>query len=144
MFDPAKPSIAVACVLDSSGRLLLAWNQKWGAFTVPMTKIDLATPAETPQEAAVRAAAEVLQVPCRPVADKPVHFFRGLQKSERDAEIKDYQYNIVLVESHPDFAAQPNAGVWASIEKIQSGEYQPISGSVEEILRHCLESGLVQ
>jgi hypothetical protein len=143
MFDPSQPSIAVAFVVDSSGRMLLAWNQKWGCFTIPMTKVDLTVPAETPAQAAVRAAAEVLQVPCRPVAGKSAQFVRGLQKSVRDADIKDYQYNIVPVEAHPDFAAGVSGGVWASIEKVRSGEYEPMSVSVEQILRHCVESGLI-
>jgi len=45
MFDPAQPSIAVAYVVDSQGRLLLTWNDKWGAFTLPMTKLQSDQPA---------------------------------------------------------------------------------------------------
>ena len=144
MFDPQQPSIAVALVSDASGNLLIAWNAKWGCFTLPMTKIDKELPAETPSEAAVRAAAEVLQVPCRVVAGKEPQFFRGLQKSDRDAEIKDYQYHVVQVEPHPDFAERVSSALYASADKLRSGEYQPVSGSVEEILTHCVEWGWVK
>lgn len=143
MFDPAQPSIAVAYVVDSQGRLLLTWNDKWGAFTLPMTKLQSEQPAETPEQAGVRAAAEVLGVPARVVPGKAAKFARGLQKSPRDGDIKDYQYNVVQVEVHPDFAnhisSQPL--VWASIDKLQTGEYQPVSKSVETLLRECVEWG---
>lgn len=141
MFDPQQPSISVALVSDAGGHFLIAWNAKWGCFTLPMTKVDKQLPAETPIEAAVRAAAEVLQVPCRAISGQEPQFFRGLQKSDRDAEIKDYQYHIVQVEPHPDFAGHASSALYASADKLRSGEYQPVSGSVEEILTHCVEWG---
>ena len=144
MFDPAQPSIAVAYVVHADGRLLLTWNAKWGAFTIPMTKVNLGMPRESPSQAAVRAAAEVLGVPCRVVPGKSAQFFRGLQKSERDADIKDYQYNIVHVEVHPDFVSGIQATVWATIDKLATGAYEPISGSVLEILHHCAVPGLIE
>lgn len=145
MFDPAQPSIAVAYVVDSQGRLLLTWNEKWGAFTLPMTKVHSDQPAETPEQAAIRAAAEVLGVPTRVVKDKETKFARGLQKSPRDGDIKDYQYNVVPVEADPDFASHISSQplVWAAIDKLQAGEYQPVSTSVESLLRECFEWGWV-
>ena len=98
MFDPAQPSIAVAYVVDSQGRLLLAWNANWGAFTLPMTKLHTEMPAETPEQAALRAAAEVLGVPTRVVPGHTAKFARGLLRSPRDGEIKDYQYHVVPIE----------------------------------------------
>ena len=143
MFDPAQPSIAVAYVVDSQGRLLLAWNANWGAFKLPMTKLHTEMPAETPEQAAVRAVAEVLGVPTRVVSGKAAHFARGLQKSPRDGDIKDYQYHVVPVEPHPDFVSvnDSHTVVWAAIDKLQAGEYQPMSQSVESILRECVEWG---
>jgi|GEM_PF-2797068 len=145
MFDPAQPSIAVAYVVDSQGRLLLTWNDKWGAFTLPMTKLHADQPAETPEQAGVRAAAEVLGVPTRVVPGKEAKFARGLQKSPRDGDIKDYQYNVVPVEAHPDFASHISSQplVWAAIDKLQTGEYQPVSKSVESLLRECVEWGWI-
>ena len=145
MFDPAQPSIAVAYVVDPQGRLLLTWNEKWGAFTLPMTKLQSDQPAETPEQAGVRAASEVLGVPTRVVPGKASKFARGLQKSPRDGDIKDYQYNVVPVEVHPDFASHISSKhlVWAAIDKLQTGEYQPISKSVEALLRECIEWGWI-
>lgn len=145
MFNPDQPSIAVAYVVDSQGRLLLTWNEKWGAFTLPMTKPHADQPAETPEQAGVRAAAEVLGVPTRVVPGKAAKFARGLQKSPRDGEIKDYQYNVVPVEAHPDFVSQISGRplVWAAIDKLQTGEYQPVSVSVEVLLRQYFEWGWI-
>ena len=146
MFDPAKPSIAVAYVVDKQGRLLLTWNAKWGSFTLPMTKVHTDQPAETPEQAAVRAAAEVLGVPTRVVPGKAAKYSRGLQNSSRDGDMKDYQYNVVPVEAHPDFASQNSSNqpiLWAAIEKLQDGEYQPVSKSVEALLRECVQWGWI-
>ena len=145
MLDPAQPSIAVAYVVDPQGRLLLTWNDKWGAFTLPMTKLQSDQPAETPEQAGVRAASEVLGVPTRVVPGKAAKFARGLQKSPRDGDIKDYQYNVVPVEVHPDFASHISSKhlVWTAIDKLQTGEYQPISKSVEALLRECIEWGWI-
>ena len=145
MLDPAQPSIAVAYVVDPQGRLLLTWNDKWGAFTLPMTKLQSDQPAETPEQAGVRAASEVLGVPTRVVPGKASMFARGLQKSPRDGDIKDYQYNVVPVEVHPDFASHISSKrlVWTAIDKLQTGEYQPISKSVEALLRECIEWGWI-
>jgi hypothetical protein len=48
------------------------------------------------------------------------------------------------VEVHPDFASSVNNGqpvLWADIDKLQAGEYQPVSKSVEALLRECTEWG---
>ena len=141
MFDPEQPSIAVAMIVNARGELLIAWNSQWGCFTLPMTKIRYEPPAEKPPEAAVRAAAEVLGVPCRAQANEEARFFRGLRKSSRDAEIKDYQFHVVRVEYHPDFADRIESALWCSGDKLRAGEYQPLSGSVDEVLRHCIDWG---
>lgn len=145
MFNPAQPSIAVALVLNSKGQLLLAWNLAWGSFTLPMTKLHLEQPAETPEQAGLRAAAEALGVPVRLVAGRQAKFARGLLRSPRDGEIKDYQYHVVAVEPHPDFAHQVSHEplVWAEVATLRNGDYQPISKSVETLLQECAEWGWI-
>ena len=145
MFNPAQPSIAVALVLDSERRLLLAWNSHWGSFTLPMTKLHLEQPAETPEQAGLRAAAEILGVPVRVVTGRQAKFARGLLLSLRDGEIKDYQYHVVAVEAHPDFAQQVSQQplVWANVAALRNGDYQPISKSVESLLQECAEWGWI-
>ncbi len=143
LFNPTQPSIAVAFAVDTNKRLLLTWNTNWGCFTLPMTKLQLEQPAETPEQAAVRAAAEVLGVPTRVVPGQAAQFARGLLRSPRDGDIKDYQYHVVPIEAHPDFAshiaAQPR--VWAKIDKLQTGEYQPLSKSIAALLDDCIQWG---
>ena len=149
MFDPPKPSIAVGFVTDPQGRLLLTWNDKWQAFTIPMTKIDTEPPAETVAQAAVRAVSEVLGVPTRaiPGKQKDIGVMRALQKSERDAQIKDYQYQVAQIEIHPDFASitpTHHPSIWVDVSKLQRGEYQPVSPSVERVLQNCIEWGWIK
>jgi ADP-ribose pyrophosphatase YjhB (NUDIX family) len=137
MLDPAKPSIAVGLIRNHEGKLLLAWNSQWKCFTLPMTKIDQDPPSESAEQAAVRALAEVLGVPARPLAKQAAEFFRSLQLSSRDGEIKDYQFHAVKLEPHPDFAgtAQPTVPtLWADIDQLIANEYHPVSPSVALIL----------
>ncbi len=146
MLDPSLPSLAVAFVLDDRGRLLMVWNPKWRAFTLPMTKIDTTPPRESAADAAIHAASETLGVPTRAIPGSEPNFMRCLHRSKRDGEIKDYQHQIVRIEPHPDFASaySPSAPIiWASIEKLQLREYQPLSPSVSDILKSCVEWGWI-
>lgn len=110
-----------------------------------MTKLQHGQPAETPEHAAVRAAAEVLGVPTRVVPGQNAKFARELLRSLRDGDIKDYQYHVVPVEAHPDFASQVSGKslVWASVDKLQTGDYQPLSKSIDSILKDCVEWGWI-
>lgn len=146
MFDPQTVQIAVALVKLNKDQVAIAWNDNWGAFVVPMTKLDETPPAETPEKAAVRAAAEVIGVPCRVVPGQAGKAMRKLQLSNRDGEIKDYHFTVVPVEVHPDFQSASIAHrpvLFASADKLQSGEYQPVSPSVKPVLDACLEWGWV-
>jgi hypothetical protein len=145
MCDPAQTPLAAAVIFDSRGRLLLVWNDNWGAFALSMTKLHCEQPEETHEQSGVRTVAEVLGLPTRVVPDKAAKFARGLQESPRDGDIKDYQYKLVPIEVHPDFASHIRSQpfVWALINKLQTGEYQPISKSVEALLRECVEWGWI-
>ena len=71
---------------------------------------------------------------------------QGLHKSPRDGDIKDYRYNVIPVEAHPDFASSISSSqpvIWAAFDKLQAGEYQPISKSVDALLRECVEWGWI-
>ena len=136
-FDPKNLNIAVALIKLGEGKVALTWNQKWGAFAFPMTKIDAGPPAESAEQAALRAAAEVLQLPVRVVAGQTSRTMRALQLSDSDGQIKDYHFTVVQVEVHPDFAEASISSrplLFASIEQLQAGEYQPMSPSVKSII----------
>lgn len=143
MFDPQNLQIAVALVKFDQGKVAISWNDKWQAFVLPMTKLDAGPPAESAEQAAVRAAAEVLQLPVRVVPGQAGKEMRKLQLSSRDGELKDYHFTIVPVEIHPDFqsAVTHRPVLMPTVEKLQSGAYQPVSPSVKPILDACVEWG---
>lgn len=146
MFDPQTLQIAVALVKLNKNQVAVSWNDNWGAFVFPMTKLDTTPPAESAEQAAVRAAAEIFGLPCRVMPGQSGKAMRKLQLGQRDGELKDYHFTVVPVEVHPDFG---NASIahrtvlFASADKLQSGEYQPVSPSVKPILDACLEWGWV-
>jgi hypothetical protein len=140
MADPKKLRIAVAFMMSDAKRLLLHWNEKWQAFALPMSKPNAGPPAETFEQAAIRAAAEALLLPTRTVAERDSRATRSLQLSARDGHIKDYVYTVVPVEVHPDFRGlSPDSRpvIWMPIGKLLAGEYQPLTCSVKPILDEC-------
>lgn len=136
-------SIGVA-LMKFDGRLALTWNERWGAFVLPMTKQDSGPPAETAEEAAVRAASDVFRLPTRVVAGQAAQAVRHTWRGGSDGQLKDYHFTVVPVEVHPDFAAVAagsDRAVLADVDKLQSGEYQPLSPSMKTILTACVEWG---
>ena len=105
-----------------------------------MTKLPSGQPAETPEQAGVRTVAEVLVAPIGVAPDNASKLARGLQKSSHDGDIKNYQFDVVSMEDHPDFASQLSRQplVWIAIDKLQTGEYQPVSKSVQSLLPQCI------
>ena len=144
-FEPEVIRIAVAVVKTEDG-VAITWNKNWKRFVLPMTKIGRGLEEETAEEAAVRALAEVAGTPCQVESGKPSHEMRQLQLSGRDGELKDYQFVLVPVRTHPDFTSTPVADhsvVMAPVEKLQVGEYKPLSSSVKPIIDECVSLGLV-
>ena len=144
-FEPKIIRIAVALMMTDHG-VAITWSENWDAFVLPMTKIATGARAENPEQAAVRALAEVLRVPCQIEPGQTSHEMRQLQLSDRDGEIKDYQFVIVPVRIHPDFAnttIRPHSVIFATGDKLQAGEYQPMSPSTKLIIDECASIGLV-
>ena len=140
MAEPKTISVVVAFVADAAKRVLLAWNDKWGGFTLPMTKPDAGPPVETDDAAALRVAAETLRVPVRLVAGRTARKTRELLLGGRDSIIKNYVYTVVPVEIHPDFAAAlPAAPLWVAPRKIEEGEYGPLTDSVQPLFAEFRE-----
>ena len=126
--------------------IAITWNNNWNSFVVPMTKVSGGEEEETAEQAAVRALAEVVQLPCQVVPGEAAHEMRQLQLSGRDGEIKDYQFVVVPVQIHPDFAIASVVDrqvIFASADKLQAAEYQPVSPSVKPLIDECVVRRLV-
>ncbi len=143
MFDPQTMQIAVALVKVNGDKIAITWNENWQAFVLPMTKLDAGPPAETAEQAAIRAAADVFRLPCRVVPGRASQSMRKLQLSSRDGELKDYHFTVVPVEVHPDFQLplEHRPVLFPTAEKLLAGTYQPLSPSVKPILDACAEWG---
>ena len=144
MFDPQTVQIAVALVKLDRDMVVVSWNGKWDAFVLPLTKLDTTPPAESAEQSADRAAAEVFQLPCRVVPGKAGQAMRKLQLGQRDGQLKDYHFTVVPVEVHPDFRSVSLSNrdlLFVAADKLLSGEYQPVSPTVQPILEACLEWG---
>ena len=139
-FEPDRVEIALAFIEIEPRRVVLAWSENWESFVFPMTKLG----SDTPERAAVRAAAEVFQLPCRAVAGKREQVKRSLQLSGSDGKLKDYHFTIVSVEVHPDFhrvALDRPSILVADYDKLLAGEYQPLSPTVKTMLESTIQWG---
>lgn len=138
--------VAVAIVTDEPlQRVLLTWNDRWGAFTLPMTRVRIAPgghPLDTPEQAALRAAAEALGVPVRHAAPPLKAELNRFLLSGREQRVKPYEHHIFRVEPHPHFAGRffyRGPFLWASAYALMDrGIYEPISPSVAPLIRHVL------
>jgi hypothetical protein len=136
-------NVSVAIVTDQHKQVLLTFNDNWGMFTLPMSRLRQGQKGkEPPTRAAIRAAAEALAVPVR-LVDEGRGPKRVLGRLESGRQLKDkfYTYDVYHVEPHPDFAAalqirQPH--LWLSPHLVLSGAYDPISESARFILRGVL------
>ncbi len=145
MFTPETLKIGVALVRVDDGRLLVTWNDNWGAFALPMSKCGAyGTREETPAVAAVRAAAEALVRPCRAVPGGAEVVIRKVQLSARDGELRNYDLTVVPVEVHPDYAPpvlDHRPVVLAQPGQLLAEAVQPVSDSMKPIMEALLENG---
>ncbi len=133
--------VAVALVTDPANRVLLTFNKRWGSFTLPMTRQRRGRGEnEAISRAVLRAGAEALGVPVRAV-DGEMNRLAARLLSGRQLADKVYNYHVVHVEPHPEFAdelqlARPH--LWLSPHLVLSGVYEPVSESAREILKGVL------
>ena len=101
--DPMNVEVVVSLVTNPSRRILLTFNERWGAFTLPMTRRRRGRQGNEPlTRAAFRAAGEALGVPVRLVQEDSRRLAGRLQ-SGRQLVDKQYRYDVFHVEPHPDF-----------------------------------------
>lgn len=134
--------VAVVLVRDDTGRCLVDFNDAWGSFTFPMTKVreqpavqpDGPTGREEPQAAACRAVAEVLGRPLPPgllqalACEVPPY-----RQSGRDGEWKRYTFRLFELTAKFDPKPLPgHSAAWLTRAELKRCE--PMSPTVRKIL----------
>jgi hypothetical protein len=121
-------------------KLLLAYNEAWGAFTFPMTK---PRPHEDGREAAARAACEHLGRTSDPKLF--VDDFRPIiLESLRDGVRREYQFTVYNIVFQPtDELTDVAFHQWLTPVEACSKRLAPISPSVAEILKNTQIAGVL-
>jgi len=142
--NPVVPTVeTVAVIIRSDEGILVVFNEKWGIFTLPMTKlrrwqdpnIPVAHRDESPIDAAARAAAEWLG---KTFVDGLVAKanLRGYRQSDRDGVWKEYR--IQVFEFKLPHGWLPWAGVrceWLTSGEILNAHRRPISPTAQHVIR---------
>jgi len=140
----------VAVIVTRGDRILTVYNEKWGAFTLPMSKLrrwrdpkvkEKAERVEDWEDAAVRAATEWVG---RTTTDKPEYLreMAEFQQSDRDEKWKRYRtraYRIELpaeVEPHPARVTE-----WLTAAEICDEHRRPLSPTARYIVRELHLTG---
>jgi len=120
-------------VITRGGAILTVFNEKWGAFTLPMSKTRTwphpdqpgKLVEELPQDTAIRAAVEALGRPLglHELPERhPVHSLDPYDQSDRDGVWKCYHYEIFHLELPPGEVPRPLGGAptaWMTPEEME-------------------------
>jgi len=143
--DASVPVVeAVATLVMKDDSILAVFNEKWGAFTLPMTKPRMARDpvvgedpvrVEEDDEAALRAAGEWLGRTLRGMPEFLTEIAE-FQQSDRDGQWKRYRTKIFRINVDAETAA-PTARVteWLTADGFVDRERGPISPTA----RHLVE-----
>ena len=144
------PLLKVVVTLVSSGdRILAVYNDKWGAFTLPMSKRRIwkdASGQEQTEEwfdAAIRAGAEAFG---RTMIGKPKFLVdvAEFQQSDRDDKWKRYQlqaFQIVVEENAP--LPHARSAEWLTADELLDEERHPISPTARYIVSELRVAGII-
>jgi hypothetical protein len=149
MSDAISRIDVVATVIYSGGRLLTVYNDSWGAFTLPMTKLrnwqvglDAAQVRwELGSEAALRNVAECL----RATTDREPGLlmdYGNLMQSDRTRRINHYAFQIFGIEVDRQEAAPGVVAQWLTPDDILDPARQPISPTARKLVAGLLEAEL--
>jgi len=130
--------------LRADQRLLWIWNENWGCFALPMTKVRKGQGnVEPPRHAAVRAAAEVLGVPVEVAA--PLAVVPEIEVSDREYVVKRYTYHVFRARAHADYGPAawrlPRRHLWLPAHAALSGLFEPLSKSACDLLGSLVQQG---
>ncbi len=142
------PDVYVKAVaITRSGSILTVFNERWGSFTLPMSKTRTWADAENPkvtikedaEVTAIRATVEALghplakhQIPKR----HAVHTLDPFNQSGRDGEWKCYHIEVFHLELDPSDIPRPIGGAplaWMTLEQMEALE--PVSDTALYIAR---------
>src|SRR5687768_12038394 len=93
--------VSAVLFLNRDRECLLTFHHRWNGFTLPMTA-QRSGPGgrESPDRAALRAAARAVNVPVR--IGKHVRLEPEAVVSGRDFHVRNYLYDVFRAEPHPD------------------------------------------
>jgi hypothetical protein len=138
-------NVAVTLIVHDN-KILMVWNAKWGAFSLPMTKRrewhDPRYPAshrgEDWLDAAARAGAECLGRTCAP--DLVLDNIGEWNQSDRDGAWKRYQFQVFKLSVSDPAALVPGTAVeWLTPTEILNR--RPISPTARYVIGKLQEAG---
>lgn len=142
-----------AVIVSSGGKILTVFNERWGAFTIPMTKVRAwkdPVEKEAPErqeewmDAAMRAAAEVLG---RTVEGNEFEFLMDVsefQQSDRDSRWKRYRMKAYGISPTGRVGVPSNAVTqWLTPEEIMDENRGPISPTARHAIAELQLQGRI-
>jgi hypothetical protein len=157
-----KVDVAVALIIRKDLKVLTVFNAKWGGFTLPMTKRRTYTDndrrivgQESWEDAAARAAAEVIEAPCV-VRHADLGIKAVATQSHRDGRLKEYNYQVYKIGYDPTVTPPPpragSALAWLTPQQILASgplALRPVASTAYELILalnrnnpHALQSGV--
>jgi hypothetical protein len=143
MNSPLPAVDVVVTVIYHSEQVLLVFNPKWGAFTLPMTKLrqwpygENPSPArsELPEDAAMRNVGECLGKTFLEGSQSLRQEIIELAQSDADSAAKRYLYRVFAFHALDTALAPGVAGEWLRINEILDEQRRPISKSARSLVR---------
>jgi hypothetical protein len=154
--SPKEPTRVAVVLVRSADKLLLVYNEKWRAFTFPMTKLPPWDFVETSKitdpdqrdisteqlqgrwrDAAAHAVVECLGQPNdpRPLLDDMIAVEYSLfERSGRDGVDRFYRYKLFTLEVPQPFESRRQPAVWLTPDAIRDVRNRPVSPTVWTIL----------
>jgi hypothetical protein len=150
------PTRVAVVLIRSGGKLLLIYNEKWRAFTFPMTKLpawDYVDPEQIIDpdrrdisagqlqehwlDAAAHAVVECLGEPNCPsvMLDGPIKVeYTEVERSRRDGADRIYHYKVFTLDVPQQVQSRQQPFVWLTPDEARDGKHRPVSPTVLEIL----------
>jgi len=151
MADDLSRIDVVVTVIYCDDSLLMVFNDKWGAFTIPMTKLrhrPLGTQAnrtrwELGADAAMRNVGECLGI----TSDRTPGLLADVgdvRQSERDGRIRFYHFQVYGFRADRQQAAAGVTAKWLAPDEILDSARSPISPTARALVERLGEIALVQ